>query len=224
MNFESFILIGGKSSRMGVDKFSLVLNGKTFLEIANETLENFGNVTVVCSPSHPLTQAVLTVHDIHQNRGALGGIHSALIHSKSDLTIILACDYPFVTVELIEFLTNIGKTENDSDAYAPIQSDGKIQPLCAVYKTETCGKTVSEMLENEGENYSVRDFSNRIKTRYVEFSEIAHLQNSEHFFFNVNTPEDFILATSVYGVVSVLKESEVRFNVLSTKKKDVETP
>jgi molybdenum cofactor guanylyltransferase len=197
MNLESFILIGGKSSRMGVDKFSLVLNGKTFLEIALETLQNFGNVSVVDSQSHPLTQAVLTVEDIYKNRGALSGLHSALVNSKSDFTIILACDYPFVTVDLIKFLTNIAKTENDFEAFAPIQADGNIQPLCAVYKTETCHEILSDMLKNEAENYSVRDFLNRIKTRYIEFSEIEHLPNSEHFFFNVNSPEDFARAKNI---------------------------
>jgi molybdenum cofactor guanylyltransferase len=197
MNFESFILIGGKSSRMGVDKFSLVLNGKTFLEIAIETLRDFGNVAVVYSPSHPLTQTVLTVQDIYKNRGALSGIHSAFVHSKSDFTIILACDYPFVTVDLIEFLTNIAKTASEFDAFAPIQTDGRIQPLCAVYKTETCCEILLEMLENEVDNYSVRDFLNRIKTRYIQFEEIKHLLNAENFFLNVNTPEDFDKAKNI---------------------------
>lgn len=191
MSFESFILIGGKSSRMGKDKFSLVLNSKNFLEIASETLQNFGNVSVVVSAQSDVSENFPIVKDIYQNRGALGGIHSALVNSKSDWTIILACDYPFVSIELIKFLTNLSQIEKDFDAFAPIQADGKIQPLCAVYQTEICRKVLSEMLKNEGEKYSVRDFLNRIKTRYVEFSEIAHLPNSKHFFFNVNTPEDF---------------------------------
>lgn len=197
MTFESFILIGGKSSRMGEDKFSLCLNGKTFLEIAAETLQNFGDVTVVVSESFALANGLNVVQDIYKNRGALSGIHSALVHSKSDWTIILACDYPFVTVELIGFLTKFAQTEGVFDAFAPIQADGKIQPLCAIYKTETCRKVLTEMLENEGENYSVRDFLNQVKTRYLEFEQIAKLPNSEHFFFNVNTPEDFISAQNL---------------------------
>jgi molybdopterin-guanine dinucleotide biosynthesis protein A len=196
MSFESFILIGGKSSRMGVDKFSLVLNGKTFLEIAVENLRNFGEVSVVISEQNIEIENLQVVKDIYKNRGALSGIHSALVHSKNVWTIILACDYPFVSVELIEFLVNLAETENNFDALAPIQSDGKIQPLCAIYKTESCRNILSEMLKNESENYSVRDFLNRLKTRYVEFSEIEHLPNSDKFFFNVNTPEEFKLATN----------------------------
>ena len=53
------------------------------------------------------------------------------------------------------------------------------------------------MLENETENYSVRDFLDKINTRYIEFNEIADLPNAENFFFNVNTPEDFERANSI---------------------------
>lgn len=182
---------------MGEDKYSLVLNGKTFLEIALETLQNFGDVTVVVSEQTGKIENFPIIRDIYKNRGALSGIHSALTNSRSDWTMILACDYPFVTIELIRFLTNFAQIENDFDAFAPIQADGKIQPLCAVYKTETCRNVLIEMLENEDEKYSVRDFLNQVKTRYVEFSEIEHLPNSENFFFNVNTPEDFLLATKL---------------------------
>ncbi len=190
-DFEGFVLIGGKSSRMGKDKFALRLYDKNFLEIAAETLQNFGKVSVVVSEPFAIATSLNVVKDIYKNRGALSGIHAAFVHSKSKFTIISACDYPFVTVDLIEYLTNIAIIENDFEAFALIQSDGKIQPLCAVYQTETCRKILSEMLANEAENYSVRDFLNCVKTRYIEFSEIEHLPNAEYFFFNVNTPEDF---------------------------------
>ena len=161
-----------------------------------------------------LADGLSLIKDIFLNRGALGGIHSALIHSKSDWTIILACDYPFVSIDLIKFLQNLTESKTDFDAFAPIQPDGKIQPLCAIYKTETCRKILSEMLENEHEKYSVHDFLNQIKTRYVEFAEIAHLPNSENFFFNVNTPEDFILAVKLHEnytkktLIGILKMTE----------------
>jgi molybdenum cofactor guanylyltransferase len=194
MNFSGFILIGGKSSRMGEDKFSLVLDGKTFLDITVETLQQarIEQVMVVVRSERSAVAGDLSlIKDIFTNRGALSGIHSALTHSKSDWTIILACDYPFVTANLIKFLIKTAESEKDFDAFAPIQKDGKIQPLCAVYRTATCRQILSEMLENSDEKYSVRDFLNRTTTRYIEFSEIADLPNSENFFFNVNTPEDF---------------------------------
>lgn len=183
---------------MGVDKFALTLNNKTMLEIAAETLQPLGNISVVISEQTSFVGKLPIVKDIYENRGALGGIHSALTHSKSDFIIILACDYPFVTVDLIGFLIKTAQTENEFEAFAPVQSDGKIQPICAVYKTAACREILSKILANETENYSVRNFLNLTKTRYVQFSEIGHLPNSEHFFFNVNTPEDFILAAKLY--------------------------
>lgn len=199
MNFESFILIGGRSSRMGREKFSLVLQGKTFLEISVETLKKFGNVSVSANGRGiPVAVNNLNiVEDIYQNRGALGGIHSSLISSESNWTIILACDYPFVSIELIELLTDLAETEREFDAFAPVQKDGQIQPLCAVYKTLNCSRILSEMLMDADEKYSVRDFLRRLRTRYVAFDEIALLPNSEYFFFNVNTPEDLLAADRI---------------------------
>jgi molybdopterin-guanine dinucleotide biosynthesis protein A len=199
MNFESFILIGGKSSRMGRDKSSLVLNDKTFLETAIETLQNFGPVSVVGNKTEPSLPAdgPNVIEDLYKGRGALSGIHAALVHSKSEFSVILACDYPFVTAGLIEFLINRAATEKDFDALAPIQEDGKIQPLCAVYRTETCRQVLTEMLAGSDEKFSVRDFLRQVKTRYVEFADIAHLPNCENFFLNVNTPEDFIRAAKL---------------------------
>jgi ribosomal-protein-alanine acetyltransferase len=208
-NFAGFILIGGKSSRMGEDKFSLALNGKTFLEIAFETLSKAGieQISVVVSEQTKFVENIAIVKDIYPNRGALSGIHSALTNSKSAWTLILACDYPFVTVELIGFLIGLAKTDSEVDAFAPIQPDGKIQPLCAIYKTETCREMLSEMLGKNNEKYSVRNFLNRIKTHYIEFQNIANLPNAEKFFFNVNTPEDFKKAKNLAEKIEVVQMS-----------------
>jgi molybdopterin-guanine dinucleotide biosynthesis protein A len=193
---EGFILIGGKSSRMGKDKFALTLNGKTFFQITCSTLQTaqIEKVSAVVSDRTDFADDVPIIKDIFRNRGALGGIHSALVNSSSDLTIILACDYPFVSVELIMCLINIARVESQFDVYVPIQEDGKIQPLCAIYKTEPCRPKLSEMLENRNENYSVRDFLNLLNTRYIKFTELADLPNAGLFFLNVNTPEDFARA------------------------------
>jgi len=193
---EGFILIGGKSSRMGEDKFALTLNGKTFFQIAHSTLGSAGmvNVSAVVSNHTNFDYDIPIIKDIFPNRGALGGIHSALANSKSEFTTILACDYPFVSVQLIRFLVNIASVESQFDAYAPIQEDGQIQPLCAIYKTKSCRQKLTKMLENQHENYSVKDFLNILNTRYIKFTELADLPNAGLFFLNVNTPHDFARA------------------------------
>lgn len=197
---EGFILIGGKSSRMGEDKFALKLNGKTFLQIACSTLENAGikKISVVVSEETKFNFEFPIIKDIYKNRGALSGIHSALVNTKFNYIFVLACDYPFVSDALIKFLLDSAKTDPEFEAIIPIQPDGKVQPLCAVYKTKPCQETLSKMLESKTENYSVRDFLDKLKTHYIEFEKISHLPNSENFFFNVNTPEDFILATKLH--------------------------
>lgn len=221
---------------MGEDKFALRLNSKTFLEIATETLQNAGikQVSVVDKSEPPaVANGLSLIKDIYQNRGALGGIHSALTHSKTDWTIILACDYPFVTADLIRSLMKIAESEKQFDAFAPIQADGKIQPLCAVYKTETCHEILSKMLENSDEKFSVRDFLSQVNTHYIEFEQIANLTSSENFFFNVNTPEDFekakflminverMTVTDIEAVVQIQQESNLSYWSLADYKDEI---
>ena len=151
MKFAGFILIGGKSSRMGEDKFSLKLNQKTFLQIAGETLENAGikQISVAASKQSRFECKFPIVTDLYQNRGALSGIHAALVNSTAEYIVVLACDLPFVSFDLIKMLRELAEKDSQFEAIVPLQSDGKKQPLCAVYQTKPCRKILSAMLENE---------------------------------------------------------------------------
>jgi molybdopterin-guanine dinucleotide biosynthesis protein A len=45
--------------------------------------------------------------------------------------------------------------------------------------------------------HTPRAMLDKIETRYVKFSEFANLTGSEHFFFNLNHPEDYELAKEI---------------------------
>ncbi len=82
-DFTGYILAGGKSSRMGRDKAFLKIGEKTFLENAVEILKpNCDQVKIVLNKSQnhfieKLPDGISHIFDIHENRGALGGIHAA---------------------------------------------------------------------------------------------------------------------------------------------------
>jgi molybdopterin-guanine dinucleotide biosynthesis protein A len=95
-----------------------------------------------------------------------------------------------VTAELFACLLQI---ESNADvtpaAVVPLQSDGRPQPLCAVYKRASC-LAAAEKSISLGE-HTPRAMLDKIETRYVNFNEFADLSGSEHFFFNLNRPEDY---------------------------------
>lgn len=201
--FESFILAGGRSSRMKHNKAFLKLGDRTFLEHSIYALKkiNSNKISVVIAENSDKFTNYSVITDIYKDRGTLGGIHSALAHCKEKFALIIACDYPFVSVSLLNYLLGIAKI-NDANCVAPIQRDGIIQPLCAVYKTEKCLKILSAILDESLETPSARDFIKMLDTKFVEYEQIADLPNAENFFFNVNTPEDFEKATKIYNSIN----------------------
>lgn len=186
-SIEGFILIGGQSRRMGTDKSQLVLDGQTFVErIAMELGTATSSIKVVGNNT-PASQLNLpAAPDIYPQWGALGGVHAALSNCSAEWALVVACDFPFVTRELFGRLASL---RDDFDAVAPIQGDGIPQPLCALYRVEPClGR--AEQLIKSGERKPVALLQS-VHTRWVSFDELADLERANHFFDNINTPEDY---------------------------------
>ncbi|MEO6590008.1 MAG: molybdenum cofactor guanylyltransferase [Pyrinomonadaceae bacterium] len=193
IDFTSYILSGGKSSRMGTDKAFLKFGEKTFLENAVGILEsNCENVKIVLNKSQnhfieKLPDGVSHIFDIHENRGALGGIHAALQDCKTEFAIILAVDLPFVTSEAIEKLCVNISQEKDSSAIVPRQTDGKLQPLCAVYRAKDCRQKAEDIL-SKTDSASVRDFLETTNVKIIDSKSWAQNQN---LFLNINFQSDY---------------------------------
>jgi molybdopterin-guanine dinucleotide biosynthesis protein A len=188
LDVEGFILVGGASSRMGTDKSRLEINGRTTQRmIAGELEPVTCRVRVVGSTAETDFE---NVPDLQERWGPLGGIQAALHACEAESCIILACDLPFVTSALFAFLLGCG--EDMTDAIVPIQEDGRPQPLCAIYQREAC-LAATEMTIAAGQ-HSPRAMLEEIRVRYVPFENISHLPGSEHFFLNLNHPQDYELA------------------------------
>ena len=198
-SIEGFILIGGESRRMGVDKSGLMLDGESFVQrIARElfaltpSVTLVGNNTSAIQINAPINPA--RISDVYPHWGALGGLHASLSACSGGWALIVACDFPFATREL--FLRLAGLREH-FDAVAPIQRDLIPQPLCALYRVEAClGR--AEHLIKSGERKPIALLQS-VRTRWVSFSELADLRGATHFFDNINTPEDYAQANDETG-------------------------
>jgi molybdopterin-guanine dinucleotide biosynthesis protein A len=201
LDVAGFILVGGASSRMGSDKAQLVFNGLTSLELIAAQLSAAVPVVALVGARQEYRRLGLkNVPDLHERWGALGGIHSALAATEKQWAAIVACDLPFVTRDL--FARLISLIDETNDAVVPLHSDGRPQPLCALYRRETCLAEANKLIV-EGE-HTPRALLANVKTRRVEFDELKDLPGADNFFFNVNTPADFELAQRI------LKEKEPR--------------
>ncbi|HEX8557288.1 MAG TPA: molybdenum cofactor guanylyltransferase [Pyrinomonadaceae bacterium] len=185
---EGFILAGGLSSRMGADKSLLRLGGRTFVERAAAALGGVaGAVSVVGSRPGLAAHGLPVVADVYEGLGALGGLHAALRACGARWAAVLSCDLPFVTPGLFARLASL--RDAATDAVAPLQQDGRPQPLCALYDAAAC-RAAAEDFIRAGE-LRPRVLLRALRTRWVAFDELSDLEGSPLFFTNVNTPEDF---------------------------------
>ncbi len=187
-NFTGFVLAGGKSSRMGADKFALEIGGETFLERAVNALKPVcESVKIVLNRQQTIETEQPIVRDIYATRGAPGGIHAALKNCETKFAVILAVDLPFVTTAALGNLINIALASNKYIAFVPRQPDGRAQPLCAVYRAKYCLPTLEKLI-TENDSASVRDFLDLIFPKYIEADRLSA---DENLLFNVNSPADF---------------------------------
>ncbi len=186
-SIEGFILAGGASSRMGTDKSRLLLDGQTFVHRIAEQLSAITPlVTVVGTIADPAELNLPIAPDIHEQWGALGGVHAALSACRSEWAAIVACDLPCVTAALID---RLGSLRDDFEAVAPQQSDGRRQPLCALYRVVP-SLTIAESLIKTGERKPVALLQS-LRTLWVPFHLLEDLPGAQHFFDNINTPQDY---------------------------------
>ena len=187
-DIEGFILAGGLSSRMGADKARLRLGGRTFVEIAAGALRAIApRVSIVGSRPGVGGHGLAVVPDVYEGLGAMGGLHAALSACGAGWAAVVSCDLPFVNGELFARLASL--RGEDAEAVAPLQEDGRPQPLCALYAVAAC-RAAAEELIRAGE-LRPRVLLEKLRTRLVALGELSDLKGSRLFFSNVNTPEDF---------------------------------
>ncbi len=202
MKIDAFILIGGKSSRLGTDKALVELGEKSLAERAVDVIRDGlapERITMVAGNSlqfavDAIVADIPFIFDLHEGRGPIGGLHAALAHAKSPWIFILACDYPFISSELIRLLAE--KIDDDFGVIAPEQNYGRIQPLSAFYRVETARPVVEEIIERARPSPPMHEVVGELKPLLVSFEEYSHLAGAEKMFVNINTVDDLNRARS----------------------------
>jgi molybdopterin-guanine dinucleotide biosynthesis protein A len=197
IEIDAFILIGGRSTRMGRDKAFVEIDGEHLASRAARQVDaalSPTHITFVASSSEQFDAGLVfelgrpVVSDLKPGFGAWSGLHTALSYSRAEWTFAFACDLPFVTRDLLMLL--VERIDADFNAVIPRQPDGRLQPLCACYRTRPALKTIDPLLLADRSLPPLASMPEVIRTRLVDSSEYASLPGADKFFHNVNTPED----------------------------------
>ncbi len=186
------ILAGGDSKRLGRPKALLDFNGRTLISLMIERLKKvFADITVVTDrPELYLDLPVHLTGDILKQEGKspLRGIHAGLSYSSHPYQFVVACDMPFLNLELIRYMARFAPSY---DAVVPHTGKGYFQPLHAFYK-RSCIDIIERQI-NRG-RYKVSEFYRNLEIKYISGTEIARFDPDQEAFMNINTWDDYKLA------------------------------
>ena len=193
IDIDAYILIGGRSSRLGQDKAAADLGGQTLagraFETVSEALPNSRVTFVAANDAQFAIQAIVAggrfVFDLVEGRGPLGGLHAALADTRAEWIFLMACDYPFISSEFIRLL--IEKDRSGFGAVVPTQFDGRMQPLTALYRVETARPVVQEIIDRPRVPPPLHEIVKELEPLVVTPSDYRHLAGADKLFMNINT-------------------------------------
>lgn len=119
------LLAGGQSSRMGVDKAELTLDGKSQIERTETLLKEAGCERVFISRNHSISTPAV-IPDIYFNQGPLAGLHAVINNPETPtqcLALVVPVDMPLLNTQalkdLIQQTLNSGINGYFDDCYLP---------------------------------------------------------------------------------------------------------
>lgn len=189
------ILSGGKSSRMGTDKALLPIEGKTMIEHIIAQVKDIGDEVIVITnaPEQYKFLGLPLFSDVLPDKGALGGLYTAIDAATHPYTLILACDMPFVNRDLLRYMSSLTP---EADAVVPKiaapdgekKKSGMAEPLRAIY-SKACLAPIRKCIDED--NLKMIAFFRDVRLRWVDEAEIRRFDPDRVTFMNVNTPEEF---------------------------------
>jgi molybdopterin-guanine dinucleotide biosynthesis protein A len=188
------ILAGGMSTRMGVDKAMLAIredDPPMAAMVIDRVREVARNVMLIASNRPEYDQfGVRLIPDRFPGSAALGGIATALAEAESDHCLVVACDMPFLNVEVLKWMAN---RPRDYDVLIPYlagesrQGSGFVyQTLHAIYGKACLPEIESRLAEGKRQ---VIGFFDKVRVVPIAETQVREMDPDLRSFFNANSPE-----------------------------------
>jgi molybdopterin-guanine dinucleotide biosynthesis protein A len=188
------VLAGGRSRRMGRPKALLPLGGSTLLQPLLASLEPLGHPVTLIAPhadvdADDLADALArfglpVTRDATPDAGPLAGLDAAFASTGAQRLLLLACDLPFLTTEFLCWLVAQARPGRGA---LPVDAEGRLQPLCAVYDA-ACRPELSRRLQ-EG-RLRMTEFAEGCGSRPLAYETWSRFDDG-WLLRNVNEPADW---------------------------------
>ena len=186
---SAVILAGGQSRRLGRDKAVEIIGGQPLIRRVIDRIGLLSDEVVVVVADQargdalPLSQQHRVVLDSYPGTGSLGGIFSGLQAARNRWVVAVACDMPFLNLELLRRMMSL---RQNVDVVVPVV-EGRPEPTHALYSKACLPFIEPRLLSGD---LKISGFFEEVKINYISDLEIAALDPEYLSFFNVNTPGD----------------------------------
>ncbi len=170
---------------MGKDKGFCELKAKPLVAYSIDVLSPVCNQIVIGANDeiyNNLGYPVVT--DEIKDIGPIGGIYSCLKSSDTEDNIILSCDMPLVSAELIEYILF---AKAGYDVVIPVFK-GFSEPLCAYYNKSILTDLLKAIEEKK---YKIQDVVKSLKTKFLEIDSGLSFYH-DNIFANINSQQDLL--------------------------------
>lgn len=202
MGSSAIVLAGGSSTRLGQDKGLLQLANKPLIGHVLNTIRGIAEETflVVSSCAQAENYAKHVDSDVHvlidssEVHGPLVGTLTGLESSRTEYSLVVSCDVPFVSREVLSLLMELS---TGKAAVIPRWPNGYIEPLQAVYCTKLAKKAAKDALDER--RLRMQDMIDRLQgIRFVSTLVLQQIDPGLGTFFNVNTLLDLRKAEAMF--------------------------
>jgi molybdopterin-guanine dinucleotide biosynthesis protein A len=186
------VVAGGKSLRMGTEKGLIPFGAKPLIIYPVAILKKVcAKVLISANSSSYDFLGLPVIADQMQGGGAMAGIYSALLASDTGYNLVLSCDMPMITENLVQYLI---KSVRKCDATVAWHQ-GFAQPLCGIYKRSLVVELESHIREGK---LKLLTFLKKMDTCYIEIDDRLPFYNA-NLFMNINTPEELVTGEKLIG-------------------------
>jgi len=180
---------------MGEDKALKTFLGRPLIQRVVDRLAPIADEIIVTT-NRPNDYAFLNLRlfaDLKPDRGALGGLYTAIASAMHPTVAVVACDMPFASTRLIETMSRL-LVEEEADVVIAKSEEG-YEPFHAIYRRDTCLPAIESAIDND--QWKVIAWFPHVKVRVLTLEEIKSAAPDELAFWNVNTPEEFEKAEKI---------------------------
>jgi molybdenum cofactor guanylyltransferase len=185
VEITGIVLAGGKSSRMGTNKSLLVWKGKTLVEHAIDSLKPFCSKVVISSSKQLYDfTGCETWPDLIPQQAPMIGIYSSLKHTDTEINLILSCDMPLVSIDLLKYLLD---NSNGYKITIPVNENDMLEPLCGIYSRTILPEMEKHILRK---NFRLHEFIETCSPQLLTINKELPFYK-EDLFMNINTHAEY---------------------------------